>query len=308
MPPQQSTSVPQRRSLDTISIWALFATLIGSLFVFVPFMSIPFVATKTFLLAAGALITLAISILARLSRGNVILPPRVLIGALWLPALAYALSSIFSGVMFGNAFWGSALEPDTLGFILTAAILGTLTALLLRRVENYRAFLSTGAFVFVIAVALQILFIVVGQFAPNTISPALSIIGSYDDLAFLLGVGVISVLVTFRFLELSERVRRILILGIVGALALLAIANFPLVWILLALVSLGLFVESVMRRSSGASDADIDELGVSHDSVPVEVGEGNRSLILPLAVLAVSLFFLIGGGPGPGPPNSVLLD
>ncbi len=196
MPPQSSAL--QRRSLDTISVWALLATLTLAIFFFVPSASIPFVATKTFVLAAGALITLALYILARLSRGNAIFPPWILIGALWLPALAYALSSLFSGTMFSTAFWGSALDPDTLGFILVATILGSLTALLLRRTENYRSFLRTSAVIFCVAVALELLILIVGQFAPNTISPSLSLIGSYDDLSFLLGLGVVSTLITFR--------------------------------------------------------------------------------------------------------------
>lgn len=305
MPPQQSMSAPQRRSLDTISLWALLATLTVSLFIFVPSTTIPFVTTKTFLLAAGALITLALYILARLSRGNVIFPPWMLVGALWLPTLAYALSSIFSGVLFGNAFWGSSLEPDTLGFMLIAAVLGTLAALVLRRTEHYRSFLRTSAFVFCIAVVVQMLVLIVGQFSPNTISPAFSIIGSYDDLAFLLGLGVVSILITLRFLELSTRAHRLLVLSGVGALLLLAVSNSSLVWVLLALVSLGLFVESVMQRSSGSSNVDLDELGGGHDSAPVEADEGNHSLVLPLAVLAISLFFLIGGTLGGALANAL---
>ncbi len=305
MPPQQSMNAPQRRSLDTISLWALLATLTVALFIFVPSTTIPFVTTKTFLLAAGALITLALYILARLSRGNVIFPPWMLVGALWLPTLAYALSSIFSGVLFGNAFWGSSLEPDTLGFMLIAAVLGTLAALVLRRTEHYRSFLRTSAFVFCIAVVVQMLVLIVGQFSPNTISPAFSIIGSYDDLAFLLGLGVVSILITLRFLELSTRAHRLLVLSGVGALLLLAVSNSSLVWVLLALVSLGLFVESVMHRSSGSSNVDLDELGGGHDSAPVEADEGNHSLVLPLAVLAISLFFLIGGTLGGALANAL---
>src|SRR5512146_36289 len=172
MPPQQS--VAQRRSLDTISIWALLATFIVALFIFIPSTSIPFVATKTFVLAAGALITLALYILARLSRRNVIFPSSWLLIALWLPVVAYTLSAVFSGGSFSNALWGSALEPDTFGFMLVAAVLGTLAALVLRRADHFQAFLRTSAVVFAILVALQILVLIVGQFAPSTISPAFS--------------------------------------------------------------------------------------------------------------------------------------
>ena len=308
MPPQQPIqpiNALRRRSLDTVSIWALFATIAASMFVFIPSTAIPFSATKTFLLAAGALITLALYILARLGRGNVIFPPSILIGALWLPAAAYALSSAFSGVSFSNALWGTSLEPDTLGFILVAALLGTLAALVLRRTEHYRAYLQAGAYAYCVFVALQIAVLIAGQFAPGTISPSFSIVGSYDDLALILGLGIIGSLITFRFLELSARAHKALLLAGVGALILLAVANSSLVWILLALVSLGLFVESVMRRSSGSQDADLDDIGEDMDFAAMESGDGNRSLLMPLAVLAISLFFIIGGTLGGALANTL---
>lgn len=294
MPPQQPIIVSSRRSLETVSIWSLLATLIVAMFIFIPSATVPLTTTKTFLLAAGALVTLALYILARLGRGNVIFPPLVLVGALWLPVIAYALSAIFSGVPFANALWGTALEPDTLGFMLVAAVLGTLTALAVRRPEHYRSYLRAGAFVFGVVVALEALIVIVGQFVPNTVSPAFSIIGSFEDLAFLLGLGVIGVLITFRFLELSPRARRALSIAILVALIILAIAHSSLVWTLVALVSLGLFVEAVMQRGSTTADTDLDDAAVM-DEMPAGTNESSHSLIMPLAVLAVSLFFLIGG-------------
>ncbi len=293
MPPQ-SAAVPRRRSLDTVSLWALFVTLAAALFVIIPSSSVPFTTTKAFLLAAGTIITFALYILARLARGNIIFPSSILLGALWLPVVAYALSAAFSGVSFANAFWGTALEPDTLGFMLSAACLGTLAALVLRRPEHYHSFFRAAAYVFGAIAVIELLIVIVGQFAPDTISPAFSVVGSFGDLATLLGLGVIAILITLRFLELSSRSYRLLVGSGVVALFLLAVANSSLVWILLALVSLGLFVESVMQRGSKNSDADLDEAVVLSEA-PLEADEGNRSLVLPLSVLAVSLFFLIGG-------------
>ncbi len=304
MPPQQS--VGQRRSLDTIGVWALFATIVLAAFIFIPSNNIPFVATKTFLLGAGALVTLALYILARLSRGNVIFPPSLLLPALWLPVLAYALSTAFSGVSFSNAFWGTTLEPDTLGFMLVAAVLGTLAALLLRRVEQYHLFLRASGFVLAALVVVQIVILIVGQIAPNTVSPSFPIVGSYDNLASILGLGLVSILITLRFVKLGSRSHRVVIMSGVGALALLALANAPLVWILLALVSLGLFVEAVMKRKGGPGDADLDGIGSSAGSAaPVESDEGGRSMVLPLATLAISLFFLLGGTLGTALANSL---
>ncbi|MFA6278518.1 MAG: tetratricopeptide repeat protein [Candidatus Paceibacterota bacterium] len=301
--PEQVTQSKPRRSLENTSIWALIATIIVSIFIFVPFSAVPLITAKTYLLAAGALITLALYILARLARGNIILPPGILIGALWLPVIAYALSSAFSGVSIASAVWGSSLEVDTLGFMLVAAVLGTLTALALRRSEHYNLFLRGGAFVFGIAAILETLVVIGGQFS-STISPEFSIVGSFQDLAFLLGLGVVCVLITLRFLELQQRTHRALIACGVLALFILAIANSFIVWVLIALVSLGLFVEAVMQRGPKSSDTDLDEVSTV-DEMPLEIDEPNHSLVLPLFVLAVSLFFLIGGTLGSALANAL---
>lgn len=301
MPPQKSAS---RGSLEVASSWALIATIVAAIVIVIPSSSIPFAATKAFVLAGGALVTLALFILARLSRGNVIFPPVLLVGALWLPALAYLLSTAFSGVSAQNALWGTALEPDTLGFMLVAAFLGTLTALVFRRVEQYRSFLTAGFWAFGAVVAIEVLVLIVGQFSSALVSPAFSIVGSSSDLALILGLGVISSLLTLRFLEVSSRTHRALLaLGAVS-LVLLAVLNISLVWILVALVSLGLFVEAVMGRGTGAGDADLENVAVVNESS--SGGDtGSRSLVMPLVVLAVSLFFLIGGTLGGALANAL---
>ncbi len=292
MPPH--LSAPRRRSFDTFSLWALLATIVAAIVFIIPSAVTPFVTTKVFLLAAGTLLTLAFYILARLTRGNIIFPSTALMGALWLPVIAYGLSAAFSGAPFAGSLWGTALEPDTLGFMLAAAVLGTLTTLILRRPEHYRSFLNVGAYAFAAIALIGTITVIVGQFLPNVISPAFSIVGSMSDLAILLGLGIVILLITFRFLEPSLRARRALLVSGVLALFLLAVANSSLVWTLLALVSLGLFVEAVMRHGSSVADADLEGSIVVAEA-PLEEGEGNRPLALPLAVLAVSLFFLIGG-------------
>jgi tetratricopeptide (TPR) repeat protein len=304
MPPQTISAVPRRRSLESASVWALIATLVIAVLVFIPSSSIPFLATKAFVLAGGALITLVLYILARLSRGNLVLPPLALLGALWLPVVAYLLSALFSGGSFANAFWGTALGADTLGFFAALAVLGSLAMLVVRRSEQYRSFLSAiGATIGVVAV-IEVLIVLAGQLAPNSISPALSIVGSYSDLAALLGLGVIGALLTLRFVEVPSRVRLALIIGGALSLFLLAIANSALVWVLVALVSLGLFVEAVMKRRSYGADADVDGAAVV-DETPAEGEAGNKSLVLPLVVLALSLFFLIGSNLGGALANAL---
>lgn len=293
MPPQQS-SVVRRSSLEQISIWSLFATIIASIFVVLPSSAVPASTMKTFLLGAGAIITLALYILARLSRGNIILPPFRLVAALWLPALAYGLSSVFSSAPFSNSLWGLSLETDTFGFMLIAASLGTLAALVMRRAEHYQSFLKAGAMVFALVALLQTLTVLVGQVASGTISPAFSFFGSFDDLAYFMGLGVIGVLITYRFMNLEQKAYRALTIAGGLALFILAVANSAVVWVLLALVSLGLFVEAVMQRGPKSGDADFEDVVTMGDNAGA-ADEGVHSLVMPLAVLAISLFFLIGG-------------
>jgi tetratricopeptide (TPR) repeat protein len=314
MPPQQTIDVPRpfyrqtgRNSFETASVWTLIAALIVSLFIFIPSSLIPIATTKTFILAAGTIVTLTIYVLARLGRGNIIFPPSILVGALWLPVLAYALSSAFSGVAFGNAVWGLSIDTETLGLMFVVACLGTLSAFILRRSEHYQSFLCVGALVFGIVAVLEVLIIIVGQFSPETISPSFSIIGSFDDLASFLGLGVIGTLITFRFLELSSRSRFFLIATGIVALVLLVIANSSLVWTIVALVSFGLFVETIMKRGPRSTDSDLDETTIIVEDT-TEESDGNNSFIPPLIVFAISLFFLVGGTLGSAVASSLHVD
>lgn len=283
-------------SLEQLSVWSLLATLVVAMFCIWPGSPVPAPTTKAYLLAAGAILTLGVYILARLSRGNVIFPPVKLLIALWLPAIAYGLSAVFAPESFAHSFWGTALETDTFGFMLVVTTLGTLSALVLRRVEHYRSFLYGGVIAFGAMALLQMLIILVGQVAPSVVSPATALLGSYDDIAYLMGIGVIGILITTRFLKLEVRPYRFLLASGALALALLAVANVPIVWAMIALVSLGLFVEAVMQQGPRQESAgDLDDLVEFGDSNAPQ-DKASRSMVLPLVVLAVSGFFLIGGG------------
>ena len=81
---QTSASVhaaSRRLSFDTAAAWALALTGALAAIAFIPFGPASFVYTKTFILSLGGLIALALYILARLTRGNLILPPVPLLGA-----------------------------------------------------------------------------------------------------------------------------------------------------------------------------------------------------------------------------------
>ncbi|HEY0979384.1 MAG TPA: hypothetical protein VGE23_00895, partial [Candidatus Paceibacterota bacterium] len=291
----RSKTGKKRVSFDLATNWAVVLTFALGAFAFIPIATIPFLYTKVTLFALGVLATLILYILARLSRGNVILPPLPLLGALWLVPAAYLLSSLFSGAGMSASFFGTELETDTFGFMLLLAMLATLTALAFRRTGSYRLFFTVGAVVTGVVLAAQVLFFLIGRVAPNLLSPTANLIGSFTDLGMYLGLAVVLGLLALRLLSLEGRRRMLVLVGGAVALLVIALVNSPLVWTLIALTSLALFIEAIMKHRGTGDEADLDGVALLLAEEPEESAPSSRSLGVPLATLAISLFFLIGG-------------
>jgi tetratricopeptide (TPR) repeat protein len=277
-------------SFDALALWVLTITAAVAALIFVPSANIPFIYSKVSVLALGGLIALGLYILARLTRGNIVVPPATLIGAFWLVPLAYLLSTLFSGVGMRAGTFGTALESDTLGFMVILAAFATLAALTFRRSNQYRVFFKMGLVVLGLTLVAQIIFLVIGNTGGRLAATA-NLIGSFSDLGMFVGLGIVIILLAFRFLSLPLKLERLLWgIGLVS-LFVLALVNSVLVWSLVALVALGLFIEGIMRRQ-GAPVEDDD------DFESAASGRGSfdpRALAAPLAVLVASLFFVIGG-------------
>jgi tetratricopeptide (TPR) repeat protein len=276
-------------------VWAIALTAAVAVLAFFPSATIPFVYSKVSILAIGGIIALVLYILARLTRGNIIVPPATLLWAFWLVPAAYLLSTLFSGASFRAGLLGTELEVDTLGFMLILAAFASIVALTFRRSAQYRIFFKVAAVAYAVVLAAQVIFLILGHVASNRFAPTANLVGSFADLGMLVGLAITVSLLSLRFLVLSTKVKRFVwIAGALG-LAVIALVNSSLVWVLVALVALGLFIEAIMRRSPVVADEDFE--GVSEVSLDTEPLAGNetKNLAAPLAVLVVSLFFLIGG-------------
>lgn len=290
----------RRFSFDTASIWVIVISIALAIVAFIPSTTVSFLYTKIAILAIGGLIALAFYILARLTRGNIIVPPVPLLGALWLVPLAYALSSLFSGAGLTASFFGTQLEPDTFGFVLLLAIFATLTALVFRRTAQYRVFFNVAAALLAIVLVAQIVFLILGHVMPNTLSASSNLVGSFIDLGMLVGLGVSLALITQRFLKPSGKVQ--IALWIFSGLGLIALAlvNSSLIWTLVALVALGLFIEAILSRRASVDEADLEGVETLTAERESDIGSSEhsseaRSLAAPLVVLVIALFFMIGG-------------
>jgi tetratricopeptide (TPR) repeat protein len=289
----------ERFSFDTASIWALTITALLAAVAFIPVATIPFLFTKVTIIAIGGLIALAFFILARLTRGNIIVPPVMLLGALWLVPIAYGLSTLFSGTPASIAFFGTELEPDTFGFMLILAAFASLTALVFRRVAHYGTFFKVAAISAAAIFLVQIGFVLVGHFAPNLVAPSANLIGSFVDFGMFVGLAVITGLLALRFLTVAKRTRTFIWVVVGVGLALLALVNSVLVWTLVALVGLGLFIEAIMSRRPSSVDSDLDGVTMISEESTDTMNTGGHDasgLGAPLVVLIIALFFLIGSG------------
>ncbi|MDB5195043.1 MAG: Tfp pilus assembly protein PilF [Parcubacteria group bacterium] len=295
-PVSTTASNPRRFSFDTAAIWALIASGGLATIAFIPSQTIPFIYTKISILAIGGLVALVFFILARLRRGNVIVPPLPLLGALWIVPLAYALSALFSGASFVTSFFGTDLESDTLGFVVLLAAIATLTALAFRRGPHYRSFFKWGAIVLGIVLVAQLGFIVVGKIAPKLVTPTVNLVGTFGDMGILVGLGLTLALLALRFLPIAGRARLALYIGGVLGLMMLALVNSQLVWALVALVALGLFIESIMKKRPSSDEGEFDGVSMITGERDIDSGDSDSTgLAAPLVTLLVALFFLIGG-------------
>jgi len=273
-----SGSTSRRLSFDTAATWSLTITTVLAIIIAIPLASVPFFATKTFVLAIGAIVTLVLFIVARLMRGNLSLPHLPLLGALWLVPIAYLLSTLFSGTNLATAFFGVGFSSDTFGLVLIFAVLATLATLILQAKKSQLVFLSGLALAFGIVLVVQVVFLLIGIFAPSVVSPTSNLIGSFVDLGSFVGLGAALGLLTLRFLPVRGVKRALLVVGVLLSLAVLALVNSVIAWALLSIVAFALFVEAIMHVNRNRAAAD---------------GE-SRPLVLPLVTLAVGFLFILG--------------
>ncbi len=291
----QDTPSMKRFSFDSATVWILAAVAFLSTVALIPGNTVSLFGTKVSILATGALIALIAYIIARLVRGNIVFPPLALLGTVWLIPIAYGISTLFSGVNQTQALFGVEFETDTLGFVLIMAVLATLAALALRQASHYALFYKALGATYAVVVLAQIGFIIAAN-SGAPVSAVTNLVGSFSDLGFVAGLGIVMSLLAMRFLTLSQKVKIALWVAIAAGLALVVLANAVLVWVLVGLVSLGLFIEAIMRRRGSGNDADLEGVStMSADEESEDAGGEARSLGAPLVTLLVSLFFLIGG-------------
>lgn len=268
----------KRFSFDLLAVWALGATALLGVILFIPSASVSFYATKVLILAMGAIVAFVAYVIACLIRGSITVPPLKLLGAVWLLPLAYLLSTLFSGVHPLSAVFGVEIETDTLAFVLVLALLSSLAALALRGARDFKTFYALVGGGILVALVAQLGIIIAARFIP-TLAPTGNLVGGFGDLGMLAGLGIVLSLLALRSLDLSKRLRYLAWIAIALSLFVLALVNSFVIWLLVAFFALGMFIESLMRRPG--------------EGMPAELG--GKVLASSIVTLLLSVFFMISG-------------
>jgi len=271
------TSNGQSR-LDTAAYVVLGIVLFLAPIFFIPSVSIPFALGKSSLLLYGTAIALVLWMVARLKDGIFQAPKSWFYASSLLVALSYLVSALVSGNR-AVSLGGQAFELGTAAFIIASLVFFALVPLLVKTKERIfsgylallAAFLVTGLF-HVLRFAFGSDFLSFGIFT----SPSANLIGKWNDLSIFLGLVSLSSLFALELATLGKKVKILSYIAFFGSLALLVVANFQSVWIVLALFSLVFFVYQLsFKKVSGES--------------------GRRLPALTLTALVLSVFFVFAG-------------
>lgn len=203
----------------------------------------------------------------------------LLLGAIVLMPIAYLVSALFSSNPSLSLF-GYQLDSDTFAFMTLGsalAVVVSLTATNLRQVFSVFLGLFWAGCAVVVFQLIQLFGNAPLPF-PALDAPYVNLIGSWNNLGVFLGLIVSLVLVALGALQLS-RIGKLLLQGVLlASLAILAVINFSLVWIVLAVFSFAVLVFSLTRGFATHPDA--------------KAGSGG---VYPAVILIISLFFIFAG-------------
>lgn len=263
--------------------------------------------TKTFILSLAILIAFALFVIGRLRKGSIILPPMIVIGAVWFLVLVNVCAALVNSIPFPKLFFGNSFGLDSLGMVLIGAIALTVSALATRKESLINRMLYGGSIAFAVLILSQIFLTLLswsGVDVTSFLGGSRTLVGRVSEFAVLLGSGVIGAMVVLSRIPFSKKKKIFFQTVLVLGLVFLAGSNSSLVWILVGIVSLGLFLQGF--RGKGMMMQEEDETGVvalmgstrsintNTEATSVGEGEHKKDILIPAVVFILSIVFVLG--------------
>lgn len=244
---------------------------------FIPFSGIAIETSKAYFLGFGIALVVALWAIARMIEGKITFPRSPALFVVLLLPIIYALSAFFSPAS-NVSFGGVTLNTGTVFFSIISSLLCIAAAFYLNTTERINRLLKIFATIFTIGSLYQIGYIIFGSKYLNLgtfFTASANSVGKLNDLALWYTCVTITMLLISGFVPLRKFSRIGSGLIVVISLFFLAVANFSLAWILVAISSLVIFVLALaqLRRDT--------ELAKRHFP------------LMPFVVLLVSLLFIL---------------
>lgn len=254
---------------------------------FIPVAFAPFDYSKTLFIITAVLISCIFFSLSVLRTGSININAPLALVAFWVVAVVTLISSFLSGDI-ADSFMGDVVGVHTALFILLLAVIMSISSIFdYTKTTIMRLYILLMASAIILGVfhILRIIFGVdfmsMGVFTSLISSP----IGAWNDLGVFFGLTILLSLITLEQLPLTKW-GRILFSVVIGiSLLMLAVVNFFVVWIVLALASLVKLMYTLTKDQFSEK--------------PISSAEKNQvstySVVLSAVVFVVSVVFLIGG-------------
>lgn len=285
--PEMSAPVAKKSMFDKVSFVLLLAvTALAPIF----FLPVSFISTQfgtSLLFAFGVIISILIYLVSGLSSGSLELPnpSKYIIGFSSVVPLVYVLAGVSNGFS-RMSFFGYTFDINTVGFIVLAFVYMFLVSLIFKSKERvfnaYFAFV-VSSLVFSLWLLLRVFFgakvLAFGLFTDVTST----MLGTWNNVGIFFGVCAILSLLTYQMLNTSKIVKVILSAALLVSLFFLALVNFSVIWIILAICAFLFILYSIFSP---------DTVGPG----PVAfVTRLKKIPLYPLIVFVVSLIFVIWG-------------
>jgi tetratricopeptide (TPR) repeat protein len=241
---------------NKLSFALLLITVAGSIFFFVPYMPITLGASKGFLIAIGASLSLFFWLIARLGEGSFHIPKdRVMIAGAVIP-LVFLISSFFSSSKY-LSFFGGSFESGTVASIFVLFVLFFLSSMYFqteRRFWYFYVTLFAGAGVLALS---EFIFIGANLIKPNLLGSMFqglssgNLFGSWNDFALFFGLITLLSLYTIELLKTKGVFKFLQYFFLVFGFVFLALINIPLVWLLVSIFSIIIFIYSISFQRAG---------------------------------------------------------
>lgn len=275
--------IKQWPTFETVSQVVLSALLVLAPVLFLPVFGLEIDVGKTFVLSLGVITVLILWLVSLLQESRLALPRTFGLLAPLPLLIGLLLSSLFSGVIL-NSMVGSGYEHDTVWFWLLLSLVFVLSSLIFQSKERVirvcLGLLAAGLFVFVFQL-IMVIFGPVNWFGIFT-AKTVNLIGKWNELAIFFGLIATLAMSIWELVppKGSPLISYLVKVSLAVSLISLAFVNFYRVWLVLAILSLALFVYLVVVRERSGESAVT----------------GRRRVVRPVfMVLVIAIIFLTIG-------------